>query len=30
LWTELVDEAGKVGEVVGTSCCPVIRLPDDI
>lgn len=30
LWTALVDEAGKVGEVVGTSCCPVIRLPDDI
>ena len=30
LWNELVDEAGKVGEVVGTSCCPVIRLPDDV
>lgn len=30
LWNELFDEAGKVGEVVGTTCCPVIRLPGDI
>ena len=30
LWNELFDEAGKVGEVVSTTCCPVIRLPGDI
>lgn len=30
LWNALVDEAGKVGEVVTTGCCPVIRLPDDL
>ncbi|MBX3649430.1 MAG: GNAT family N-acetyltransferase [Nitrospira sp.] len=29
-WNELYDEAGKVGAVVGTSCCPVIRLPGDV
>ena len=29
-WNGLFDKAGKVGEVVGTSCCPVIRLPDDV
>ncbi|MDR4477951.1 MAG: GNAT family N-acetyltransferase [Nitrospira sp.] len=29
-WNELYDEAGKVGEVVGTTCCPVIRLPGDL
>jgi CelD/BcsL family acetyltransferase involved in cellulose biosynthesis len=28
LWNELFDEAGKVGEVVRTTCCPVIRLPE--
>lgn len=30
LWKELFDEAGKVGEVVSTTCCPMIRLPGDI
>ncbi|MEP7153727.1 MAG: GNAT family N-acetyltransferase, partial [Nitrospira sp.] len=30
LWNELFDEAGKVGEVVSTTCCPMIRLPGDI
>ena len=30
LWNELVDEAGKVGEIVSTTCCPVIRLPGDV
>ena len=30
LWHELFDEAGKVGEVVSTTCCPMIRLPGDI
>jgi CelD/BcsL family acetyltransferase involved in cellulose biosynthesis len=30
LWNELFDEAGKVGEIVSTSCCPVIRLPRDV
>jgi CelD/BcsL family acetyltransferase involved in cellulose biosynthesis len=30
LWNELFDEAGKVGEVVSTTCCPVIRLPGDV
>lgn len=29
-WNALFDEAGKVGEVVSTTCCPVIRLPDDV
>jgi hypothetical protein len=26
----LFDEAGKVGEIVSTICCPVIRLPGDV
>lgn len=30
LWGELFAEAGKVGEVIATTCCPVIRLPKDI
>ena len=30
LWNELFDEAGKVGEVIGTTCCPVIHLPGDV
>lgn len=30
LWNELFDEAGKVGEIVSTTCCPVIRLPGDV
>ena len=30
LWNELFDEAGKVGEIVSTTCCPVIRLPQDV
>ena len=30
LWNELFDEAGKVGEIVSTTCCPVIRLPVDV
>ena len=30
LWNELFDEAGKVGEVVSVTGCPVIRLPGDI
>jgi CelD/BcsL family acetyltransferase involved in cellulose biosynthesis len=30
LWNELFEEAGKVGEVVSTTGCPVIRLPGDI
>lgn len=30
LWNELFDEAGKVGEVVSTTCCPVIRLPGEV
>lgn len=29
-WNGLFDKAGKVGEVVGTTCCPVIRLPNDV
>ena len=29
-WNALFDEAGKVGEVVSTTCCPVIRLPHDV
>jgi hypothetical protein len=28
LWNELFAHAGKVGRVVTTSCCPVIRLPE--
>jgi len=28
LWNELFANAGKVGKVVTTSCCPVIRLPE--
>jgi hypothetical protein len=28
LWNELFEEAGKVGEVVSTTSCPVIRLPE--
>jgi CelD/BcsL family acetyltransferase involved in cellulose biosynthesis len=30
LWNELFDEAGKVGEIVSATCCPVIRLPGDV
>ena len=30
LWNELFDEAGKVGEIVGATCCPVIRLPEAV
>ncbi len=30
LWNELCDEAGKVGEVLSTTCCPVIQLPKNI
>lgn len=30
LWNELFAEAGKVGEVVSTTCCPVIRLSGDL
>jgi hypothetical protein len=30
LCNELFDEAGKVGEIVSMSCCPVIRLPRDV
>ena len=30
LWNELFEEAGKVGEVVSTTGCPVIRLPGAI
>ena len=30
LWGELFGETGKVGEVVGTTCCPVIQLPEDV
>jgi hypothetical protein len=30
LWNELFDKAGKVGEIVSMSCCPVIRLPGDV
>lgn len=30
LWSKLVAEAGKVGDVSVTSCCPVIRLPADL
>jgi CelD/BcsL family acetyltransferase involved in cellulose biosynthesis len=30
LWKELCDDAGKVVDVVTTSCCPVIQLPVDL
>ncbi len=30
LWNELFAEAGKVGEIVCATCCPVIRLPGDV
>lgn len=30
MWNELFDEAGKVGEIVSTTCCPIIRLPGDV
>jgi len=30
LWNELFDETGKVGEIVSTTCCPVIRLPGEV
>lgn len=30
LWNELFQEAGKVGEVIATTCCPLIRLPKEI
>lgn len=30
LLNELFDEAGKVGEIVSATCCPVIRLPGDV
>ena len=30
LWNELFDEAGKVGEIVSATSCPVIRLPGDL
>jgi hypothetical protein len=30
LWNELFDEVGKVGEIISTTCCPVIRLPGDV
>ena len=30
LWNELFDEAGKVGEVVSATCCPIVRLPGDL
>ena len=30
LWNELFDEAGKVGEIVSATCCPVIRLPGNV
>lgn len=30
LWNELFANAGKVGKVVTTSCCPVIPLPEDL
>lgn len=29
-WNELFGEAGKVGEVVNTTSCPVILLPEDL
>ena len=30
LWNKLFAEAGKVGEVVSTTSCPVILLPEDL
>ena len=30
MWNDLFNEAGKVGEVVSMTCCPVIQLPGDI
>jgi CelD/BcsL family acetyltransferase involved in cellulose biosynthesis len=30
LWNELFNEAGKVGEVMSATCCPIIRLPGDL
>lgn len=30
LWNSLFAEAGKVGEHIGTTCCPVIRLPGEV
>lgn len=30
LFSDLFDQAGKVGEIIGTTCCPVIRLPGDV
>ncbi|MGC3973457.1 MAG: GNAT family N-acetyltransferase [Nitrospira sp.] len=30
LWNDVFVAAGKVGDVITTSCCPVIRLPDDL
>ncbi|MEO8340974.1 MAG: GNAT family N-acetyltransferase, partial [Nitrospirota bacterium] len=30
LWNELFEEVGKVGEIINTTCCPVIRLPGDV
>jgi CelD/BcsL family acetyltransferase involved in cellulose biosynthesis len=30
LWNELFAGAGKVGDVITTTCCPVIRLPDNL
>jgi CelD/BcsL family acetyltransferase involved in cellulose biosynthesis len=30
IWDDLLNEAGKVREVVAMTCCPVIRLPVDI
>lgn len=29
-WNDFFNQAGKVGEIVGTTCCPVIRLPGDV
>lgn len=30
LWSELFEEAGKFGEIVSATCCPMIRLPGDV
>lgn len=30
VWDGLFQEAGKVGEVIATTCCPVIRLPGTV
>lgn len=30
MWNDLFNEAGKVGEVVSMTCCPVIQLPGNI